>query len=113
MRLYLPRLREAVPPPLDDALEDMAETAKQMGDLASKLPEFKTIESGAATSVWAATSPLLDGRSFAYCEDCDVAVAIDEPNFGYGVLPHATSPESAEKLWHKAAQLIGRPLPLL
>ncbi len=35
--------------------------------------DFKTPSQGAATGLWAATSPLLDGRGGLYLEDCDVA----------------------------------------
>lgn len=34
---------------------------------------FKTPEQGASTTVWAATSPKLDGKGGVYCEDCDIA----------------------------------------
>ena len=34
---------------------------------------FKSTEAGAATSVWCATSPMLDGKGGVYCEDCDIA----------------------------------------
>ena len=34
---------------------------------------FKTAEQGAATSVWCATSPQLDGMGGVYCEDVDIA----------------------------------------
>ena len=34
---------------------------------------MKTPEQGAATALWCATSPLLDGLGGVYCEDCDVA----------------------------------------
>lgn len=93
--------------------EDMEVAAKQMGELALQLPAFKTADAGAATTVWAALAPDLTGRTFAYCEDCDVARAIETPNYGWGVLPYATSEEDAERLWHEAAKLLGRPLPLL
>ncbi|MFN4025194.1 MAG: oxidoreductase [Hyphomonas sp.] len=36
---------------------------------------FKSPEQGASTTVWAATSPKLDGRGGVYCEDCDIARA--------------------------------------
>ncbi|MFE9401503.1 SDR family NAD(P)-dependent oxidoreductase [Streptomyces sp. NPDC006530] len=35
--------------------------------------DFKTPEQGAATQVWAATSPRLAGLGGVYCEDCDIA----------------------------------------
>lgn len=36
----------------------------------------KTPEQGAATSVWCATSPQLEGFGGVYCEDCDIAVPV-------------------------------------
>lgn len=61
---------------------------------------LKTVEQGAATSVWCATSPQLRGMGGVYCEDCDVAEATsaDEPRPS-GVRPWAVDPELAEKLW--------------
>ncbi|MCA9516199.1 MAG: SDR family NAD(P)-dependent oxidoreductase [Myxococcales bacterium] len=61
---------------------------------------LKNPEQGAATSVWCATSSLLDGMGGLYCEDCDVAAAVpaDSP-LGTGVRPWATDPELAERLW--------------
>ena len=46
---------------------------------------FKTPEQGAATTVWAATSPQLAGIGGVYCEDCDVAEPTDDPNILRGV----------------------------
>ncbi|MGW2824529.1 SDR family NAD(P)-dependent oxidoreductase [Streptomyces sp. NPDC001443] len=68
---------------------------------------FKNPEQGAATQVWAATSPLLDGLGGLYLEDCDVAepaVAGGEPN---GVKDWATDPAQAARLWTLSAQLTG------
>lgn len=68
-------------------------------------PSFKTPEQGAATEVWAATSPQLDGLGGVYCEDCDIAeVSVDA---GPGVRPYATDPESAARLWALSAELTG------
>src|SRR6202166_384581 len=40
----------------------------------TKLSErFKTVEQGAATTIWAAVSPQLNGKGGVYCEDCDIA----------------------------------------
>ena len=36
-------------------------------------PNFKTPEQGAATQVWAGTSPQLDGLGGVFCEDCEIA----------------------------------------
>lgn len=79
-----------------------------------RLPEKrprKSIEQGAATSVWAATAPELAGR-FAYCEDCTVGALIDAPDASAGYMAYAADPELADRLWASTEALIGRSLPL-
>ena len=68
---------------------------------------FKTPEQGAATSVWAATSPQLDGRGGVYCEDCDIAEPATDPESRRGVRPYASDPEQAARLWALSAELTG------
>lgn len=71
-------------------------------------PDFKTPQQGAATQVWAATSPSLDGKGGVYCEDCNIA-EIDEniiPTFR-GVRAWAVNPSEAERLWQLSASLTG------
>jgi NAD(P)-dependent dehydrogenase (short-subunit alcohol dehydrogenase family) len=63
-------------------------------------PTFKTPRQGAATQVWAATSPQLEGLGGVYCEDCEVA----EPGRP-GVSGHATDPGEAARLWALSASL--------
>lgn len=71
-------------------------------------PTFKTPPQGAATSVWAATSPLLEGKGGLYCEDCDVAVRDDSVDpTEFGVRSYAIDPEQAERLWQLSAELTG------
>lgn len=63
---------------------------------------FKTPEQGCSTTLWAATSPKLEGVAGVYCEDADVAAPMDpdSPTARYlGVAPHACDDESAERLW--------------
>ena len=67
---------------------------------------FKTIEQGAATQIWAATSPQLDGRGGLYCMDCDVAPLADDASKP-GVRPHAIDPAEAARLWTLSAELTG------
>jgi NAD(P)-dependent dehydrogenase (short-subunit alcohol dehydrogenase family) len=89
-------------------------TDETMASLISRLSEsptemaWKSPEQGAATSVWAATSPLLDGRGGEYCEDCNVsAVATDgELNAG-GVAARAVDPARAATLWALSEKLVG------
>lgn len=63
-----------------------------------KLPDFKTIPQGAATTVWAATAPELDANGGAYLEDC--AVATPEP--------WGRNADSAQRLWALSEQLVGQ-----
>ncbi|MEU9644406.1 SDR family NAD(P)-dependent oxidoreductase [Streptomyces sp. NPDC048188] len=78
--------------------------------------DFKTPAQGAATGLWAATSPLLDGRGGLYLEDCDVArvSAPGTPMDDGGVRAYAADPEAAARLWELSlaatgATPIGRP----
>ncbi|MEU8790411.1 SDR family NAD(P)-dependent oxidoreductase [Streptomyces sp. NPDC048643] len=68
---------------------------------------FKTPEQGAATQVWAATSPQLDGLGGVYCEDCDIAEPAPEDDARTGVKAYATDPEQATRLWALSAELTG------
>jgi NAD(P)-dependent dehydrogenase (short-subunit alcohol dehydrogenase family) len=68
---------------------------------------FKTPEQGAATQIWAATSPQLDGMGGVYCEDCDVADTAGDDMSAPGVRAHAIDPEQAARLWTLSAELTG------
>ncbi len=68
---------------------------------------FKTPEQGAATEVWAATSPQLADLGGVYCEDCDIAEPWVADGPRSGVAPHAIDPEQAARLWALSAELTG------
>ncbi len=71
-------------------------------------PTFKTPEQGAATQVWAATSPQLAGMGGVYCEDCDIAeIAPSGEPFDGGVREYAIDPGEAARLWALSAELTG------
>lgn len=80
---------------------------------------LKTVEQGAATSVWCAVSPQLADRGGVYCENCDIAPVItpdyqaqqrysqgDRPGGTLGVMPYAVDLEAAERLWSQSERLI-------
>lgn len=73
------------------------------GNLAEAVKDaFKTPQQGCATTLWAATSPLLEGKPGVYCEDCDIAAPTDLSNPAgrfVGVDPHACDDDAAERLW--------------
>src|SRR4051794_12308937 len=74
-----------------------------------RLP-FKTVEQGAATATWAATSPRLTGLGGVYCEDCDIAevtVPGSEAAQVRGVDQHAIDPDDAARLWALSAEYTG------
>jgi NAD(P)-dependent dehydrogenase (short-subunit alcohol dehydrogenase family) len=77
------------------------------GKLVTPPERQKTVAQGAATSVLLAASPLLEGVSGRYFEDCNEAVTVShrQPDF-HGVAPYALHPANAERLWALSMQLI-------
>lgn len=68
-------------------------------------PTFKSPAQGAATQVWAATSPKLDGLGGLYCEDCDVAIRAELSSEPFvGVKSYATDANEAERAWRLSAE---------
>jgi NAD(P)-dependent dehydrogenase (short-subunit alcohol dehydrogenase family) len=61
--------------------------------------EWKTPEQGAATSVFVATSPLLDGICGRYFDDSNEAEVSAPAKLG-GVAAYALDPVAAERLWN-------------
>lgn len=69
--------------------------------------KFKSIPQGSATSVWAATSPDLQGRGALYLEDCQVAKPTVAGVDG-GVESYALDHGAAERLWELSEQMVGQ-----
>jgi len=71
-------------------------------------PSFKTPEQGAATQIWAATSPKLNGLGGLYCEDCDIACLASATSEPFkGVREYAADLNMAKKLWKFTSKLTG------
>ena len=70
-------------------------------------PFWKTVEQGAATTCYAATSPDLADQRAWYLEDCHLAPITDDPLAGAGVRAYAVDPDRAEALWAWSEQLVG------
>lgn len=69
---------------------------------------WKTPQQGAATMVWAATSPLLEGQGGVYCADCNIGTQLNEdegPLSLTGVSRGVTDPVNAGRLWQLCEQL--------
>jgi NAD(P)-dependent dehydrogenase (short-subunit alcohol dehydrogenase family) len=74
--------------------------------------ELKTPEQGAATSVFVATSPQLEGIGGRYFADCNQAPVVDPAEGAgpraFGVAAYALDPDDATRLWHLSLDLIRR-----
>ena len=76
------------------------------------LPEIaaslKTIPQGASTTIWCATSPLLNNIGGVYCEDNDIAKLSLTQEVAYaGVKPYSLDETNAKRLWNLSEQLTG------
>lgn len=80
------------------------ENGKMLPEVAASL---KTIPQGAATTVWCATSPLLDNTGGVYCEDADIAPLSADITFQKGVNPWSLDETSAKKLWVLSEEMTG------
>lgn len=67
---------------------------------------FKSPDQGCATTLWAATSPALEGHPGVYCEDCDISGPVDEMPGWAGVADHAADDEGAERLWTMSVAML-------
>jgi NAD(P)-dependent dehydrogenase (short-subunit alcohol dehydrogenase family) len=72
----------------------------------------KSMEAGAATAVYGATAPELEGRGGLYLEDCGIAAVNDEETATNGVRSFALDPEAAMQLWSVSEEMVGEHVPL-
>lgn len=100
----------------DLAREASVELFQQMGILDDKgniRPEvaamLKTVPQGAATTVWCATSPMLNNSGGVYCEDADIAEldSTDAPSPSHKVCPYSLDEVNARKVWQLGESLTG------
>ncbi len=80
-------------------------------DKGNMLPEvaasLKTIPQGASTTIWCATSPLLDNIGGVYCEDTDIAELSLTQEVYAGVKPYSLDEANAKNLWQLSEKLTG------
>lgn len=82
---------------------------------AEVLAKLKTVPQGAATTVWSATSPMLNDIGGVYCENVDIAflnkgdvsVQQEHPSTPTGVRDYAVDEISAKELWALAEKMTG------
>ena len=96
----------------DDLINDMADFARRRSADASESGEpremhFKTVEAGAATQVWAATTSELTSHNGAYLVDCGLGVPGADPGVN-GFMPYLLDDEHATALWELSERLVGQ-----
>jgi len=80
--------------------------------------DLKSVPQGAATHVWCAVSPQLDGIGGVYCADSDITPVLpkggsvdlgseDRSNRLTGVEAYAIDPDAAEELWRRSEEITG------
>lgn len=96
------------------AREAPLELFQQMGFYDEKgniLPEIaaslKNIPQGAATTIWCATSPLLNNIGGVYCEDVEIANLAQEVTGSSGVQSYSLDEKNAKNLWQLSEDMTG------
>jgi NAD(P)-dependent dehydrogenase (short-subunit alcohol dehydrogenase family) len=102
----------------DELMREMADFAKARAEAAAAADpsgaggevsgrmEFKTVEAGAATQVWAATTRDLADHNGAYLANCGLGVLGADPGVN-GFLPYLLDDDHAAALWALSEQLVG------
>jgi NAD(P)-dependent dehydrogenase (short-subunit alcohol dehydrogenase family) len=67
----------------------------------------KSVEAGAATSVWAGVAADAHAVGGRYCEDCSVSEITTDPESATGVTAYALDQERAAALWARSEELVG------
>jgi NAD(P)-dependent dehydrogenase (short-subunit alcohol dehydrogenase family) len=87
--------------------EDVAFVRKRAAERSSGgSMSWKTVEQGAATQVWAATAPELEGRGGLYLEDVQIS-GVKPPAGSDGCSAYALDPANAERLWARSEEMLG------
>lgn len=71
------------------------------------LANLKTIPQGAATTVWCATSPLLEDIGGVYCEDVEIASIATDSSITPGVKLYSLDEDNAKRLWLVSEEMTG------
>ncbi len=96
----------------DELINEMAAFAEEraaaskVGDEAGVGITWKSVESGAATQVWAATAGELTDHNGAYLADCGLGVLGANPGVN-GFLPYLLDDDHAATLWELSERLVG------
>ncbi|MFF2094993.1 oxidoreductase [Streptomyces sp. NPDC058202] len=101
----------------EDALRAAGAVEEDGTPVRDSARQLKTVPQGAATTVWCAASPALEGLGGVYCENCDISPLVPEADreawlrdekAPAGVLAYAVDPEQAARLWELSERLTAR-----
>ena len=67
---------------------------------------MKTVTSGAATCLYTATAPELEGKGGSYQFNCQIAEVSED--ILDSVRPYAVDPEAAKRLWTASEEMVGQ-----
>jgi hypothetical protein len=96
----------------DDLINEMVDFARRRSAAADESGEsadlhFKTVEAGAATQVWAASTSDLADHNGAYLANCGLGVLGADPGVN-GFMPYLLDDAHAAALWELSERLVGQ-----
>ena len=81
--------------------------AEQMVKQGGLIRQFKPLEKGAATTVWAAVSRDWEGKGGKYLDDCGVSRPKAESPSNSGFVEHLYDAQAAKQLWVESLRMVG------
>ncbi|CCH54291.1 putative oxidoreductase [Fibrisoma limi BUZ 3] len=90
-----------------ELFQKMGFVDEQGNILPEVLASLKNIPQGAATTVWCATTPLLNSIGGVYCEDADIAPLASDNEISPGVKRYSLDDADAKRLWKWSEEASG------
>ncbi|KIQ20120.1 oxidoreductase [Flavobacterium sp. MEB061] len=90
-----------------DLLQKLGYTDAEGNILPEVAASLKTIPQGAATTIWAATSKLLNDIGGVYCENADIASLNANEEIIGGIKAYSLDEKNAKRLWKLSEKMTG------
>jgi NAD(P)-dependent dehydrogenase (short-subunit alcohol dehydrogenase family) len=90
-----------------DLLQKLGYTDAEGNILPEVAASLKTIPQGAATTIWAATSKLLNDIGGVYCENADIASLNANEQIIGGIKAYSLDEKNAKRLWKLSEKMTG------